>query len=240
MRKERAIITEDELTVLFSTYWVTPSGSQEQPEWSSRSAGHPQRKGQQLLRWLQCSKSVIQTAFPTTSSCHVHVQSTSILYVFHHKFFKFVDWISCNCCCNLWPYSMSFGTHACKLYWFVQDGRSCNTHTPAYSSSSRSLILWILSKIPPGPVWTWVLSYALSVQGSTETWGPTCHVFDLWTSMICHESSRWCWVPSAIIWWTAFGRAAHLAAVNQHLMLHGKETLSKKWHEMSVAIIDVI
>lgn len=81
------------------------------------------------------------------------------------------------------------------------------------------------SKIQPGPVWTWVLSYASSVLGSTETWGLTCRVFAPWTSMICHENSRWFSVPSATTWLTVYGRLAPWATVNQCRMLPGKDSI---------------
>lgn len=97
------------------------------------------------------------------------------------------------------------------------------------------LCVAFFSKIQPGPVWTWVLSYASSVQGSTETWGPTCREFARWTLMICHESSRWCSVPLATTWSTVYGRHARWAAANQHLMLHGRDHNVRRWN-----IIDVL
>lgn len=46
------------LFLLSQIHSVFSTGSQKQPEWGGSSAGHPQRKGQQLLCWLQCSKWV--------------------------------------------------------------------------------------------------------------------------------------------------------------------------------------
>lgn len=54
-----------------------------------------------------------------------------------------------------------------------------------------------LSKIQPGPVSTWALSYASSVRGSTETWAPTCPAFAPWTSTTFRGSSRWFSAPLA-------------------------------------------
>lgn len=95
--------------------------------------------------------------------------------------------------------------------------------TRTHSQTLQSLSVHIFFKIQPGRVWTSALSYASSVQGSTETWGPTCHASAPWTSMIFLGSLLWFYVPSATTWWTAYGRAAQWAAENQPLMLHGKK-----------------
>lgn len=102
-----------------------------------------------------------------------------------------------------------------------------------WGNSDSLLLIHLPSQIQPGPVWTWALSYALSVQGSTGTWGPTCHACAPWTSTICHGSSRWSSAPLATTWWTAYGRGAHWAAANQHLTPHGKNKREIFWYVTS-------
>lgn len=91
-------------------------------------------------------------------------------------------------------------------------------HTPC----NRSLLFLVFAlQIPPGPVSTWARSSASSAQGSIETWGLTCLVFDRWTWTIGPESSRKSWLPSETTWLTASGRPTRRVEPNPHLMQPG-------------------